>query len=42
MQLAINKHSSRQLSKIELQQIYQRIFNTKDGIIILEDLANIS
>jgi hypothetical protein len=33
---------AKELSKIELTKIYSRTFNTKDGRIILEDLANMS
>jgi cytochrome c peroxidase len=32
----------RSLSKDELRKIYSRIFSTKDGKIVLEDLANAS
>lgn len=42
MELLINHQLPQQLTRENLRQIYLRTFSTKDGKLILEDLANIS
>ena len=42
MQLLINHQLPKQLPRESLRKIYHRTFESKDGKLILEDLANMS
>ena len=42
MELLINHELPKQLLREQLRKIYQRTFESKDGKVILEDLANVS
>ena len=39
---AINTPEAKLLNKADLMKIYARVFGTKDGKMVLEDLANMS